>query len=56
VVLPKYENNRDELIKFVRNPYKIEPDYPPMPKLGLSEKEILSVVEYLLQQEKNRNK
>jgi hypothetical protein len=27
-----------------------------MPKLGLSEKEILSVVEYLLQQEKNRNK
>jgi cytochrome c len=56
VVLPKYENNREELIKFIRNPYKIEPDYPPMPKLGLSEKEILSVVEYLLQQEKNRNK
>ena len=54
-VLPKYENNRDELIKFIRNPYKIEPGYPPMPKLGLSEKEIMSVAEFLLQHEKNKN-
>jgi cytochrome c len=50
VVLPKYQDNGEELIKFIRNPYKIDANYPAMPKLGLSEKEIKSVVVYLYQE------
>ncbi len=54
-VLPKYENNRENLAEFIRNPKKIDPDYPAMPRLGLSEKEIKSVVAYLFQElEKSR--
>jgi cytochrome c len=54
-VLPKYQDNREELAQFIRNPYKIDPNYPAMPKLGLSEKEIKSIVAYLFQEyEKNQ--
>ena len=49
-VLGKYQNRPEGLIQFVRNPSKMNPDYPPMPKLGLSEKEIKSVAAYLLQE------
>lgn len=49
-VLGKYQNRSEELIQFVRNPSKMNPDYPAMPKLGLSEKEIKSVAAYLLQE------
>jgi cytochrome c len=49
-VLPKYQDNREELVEFIRNPYKIDENYPAMPKLGLSEKEIKSVVAYLFQE------
>jgi cytochrome c len=49
-VLGKYQNNPDALIQFIRNPNKVNPDYPAMPKLGLSEMEIKSVVAYLLQE------
>ncbi len=49
-VLGKYQNRPEELIAFVRNPYKVNPEYPAMPKLGLSEKDIKSVVAYLLQE------
>jgi cytochrome c551/c552 len=53
-VLPKYQDNREELMSFIRNPYKIDPNYPAMPKLGLSEKEIKSVVAFLLQKYENQ--
>jgi cytochrome c len=49
-VLGKYKNNTDGLIQFIRNPNKVNPDYPAMPKLGLAEKEIKSVAAYLLQE------
>lgn len=52
-VLPKYKDHQDELIKFIRKPYKVDANYPSMPKLGLSEKEILSIVEYLFQRYEN---
>jgi cytochrome c len=47
VVLPKYLDRQGELENFIRNPYKVDQNYPPMPKLGLSEKETKSVVAYL---------
>ncbi|MCI0494488.1 hypothetical protein L0Z72_05740, partial [candidate division KSB1 bacterium] len=34
-VLPKYENNIQNLIEFVSHPQKVNPDYPAMPSLGL---------------------
>lgn len=46
--LPKYEGKKDELIKFVLNPIKVNPDYPSMPNQGLKPKEAEAVVEYLL--------
>jgi len=49
-VLGKYENRPEDLIAFVRNPSKVNPEYPAMPKLGLSERDIKSVVAYLLQE------
>jgi cytochrome c len=47
VVLQKYLSRQGELENFIRNPYKVDQNYPPMPKLGLNEKEIKSVVAYL---------
>jgi cytochrome c len=47
-VLPKYLNDPEGLTNFIRKPVKVNPDYPPMPQLGLSEKEIKSVTVYLL--------
>ncbi len=52
-VLPKYADNKDELADFIRNPRKINPDYPAMPNLGLTEKEIKSVIAYLYQRINN---
>jgi cytochrome c len=46
--IDKYKNTRDEMIKFVNNPKKINPDYPVMPKPPISEKEVDLVVDYLL--------
>jgi len=47
-VIPKYEGNIDGLVAFLRNPTRVDPDYPPMPKLGLSEREARAVAEYLM--------
>ncbi len=46
-VLPKYIDRQSDLVDFIRNPYKVDQNYPAMPKLGLSQKEIQSVVAYL---------
>ncbi len=47
-VLPKYENDIQKLITFVSNPQKVNPDYPPMPNLGLKISEVEAVAGYLL--------
>ncbi len=47
-VLPEYRDDVEKLKAFVRNPVKENPDYPPMPKLGLTEEEIDGVAHYLL--------
>jgi cytochrome c len=53
-VLPKYVGKEEALRKFVSNPVKINPAYPPMPAQGLTPKQTLSVVAYILQEfEKN---
>lgn len=48
-VLPKYGDDEEMLKNFIRNPVKVNPDYPPMPKLGLKEEEIYAVATYLLE-------
>ncbi len=52
-VLPKYKGDLKKLKSFIKNPYKVNPDYPPMPNLGLKEKEIDAVIEYLMEELKN---
>jgi len=47
-VLPKYKGNVEKLKEFVKNPVKVNPEYPPMPNLGLTEEEIDGVAHYLL--------
>lgn len=46
-VLKKYTQQQDELIAFLKNPKKIDPQYPAMPNPGLSTIKIKSVVKYL---------
>ncbi len=46
--LPKYEGKRDLLVKFILNPVKVNPDYPPMPNQGLKPKEAEAIADYLL--------
>ncbi|MFN4111208.1 MAG: c-type cytochrome [Ignavibacteria bacterium] len=48
VVLKKYENNRDQLVKFILNPVKVDPAYPPMPAQGLIPTEAEAVADYIL--------
>lgn len=48
-VLPKYAGNKEKLVEFVKNPKKINPDYPQMPDLGLTDHQVRSVVAFLLQ-------
>lgn len=50
-VLPKYRKDPGKLKGFLRNPVKVDPGYPPMPNLGLSEGEIDAIAGYLLEQE-----
>jgi len=40
------------LIAFIKNPSKIDPNYPPMPNPGLKPNEVKAVVDYVLQQVK----
>ena len=45
--LPKYEGKKEELIKFIMNPVKMNPDYPAMPNQGLKPKEAEAVADFL---------
>jgi cytochrome c len=46
--LPKYEGKKAELVSFIMNPVKKNPDYPAMPNQGLKPKEAEAVADYLL--------
>lgn len=47
-VLPKYEGKRDQLIDFILNPRKINPELPSMPNQGLKPKEAEAIAEYIV--------
>jgi cytochrome c len=47
-VLPKYKGKQDDLIAFIKNPTKIDPQYPAMPNSGLTMIQIKSVVKFLM--------
>jgi cytochrome c551/c552 len=47
-VLPKYVGAPDKLLEYILNPTKVDPNYPAMPKLGLSRREARAVADYLL--------
>jgi cytochrome c551/c552 len=49
-VLPKYKDDVATLKTYVKKPYRINPDYPPMPALGLSDADVDAVVQYLFDQ------
>jgi cytochrome c len=49
-VLPKYKDQFDELKAYIKNPSKKNPDFPPMPSLGLSDTDVEAVAGYVLEQ------
>jgi cytochrome c len=49
LVLPKYINNPEALAKFILNPVKVDPAYPPMPAQGLRPKEAEAVAKYMIE-------
>jgi len=52
-VVPKYKGDPGKLKAFIRNPGKVNPAFPAMPKPPVNEEEIDSVVRYLLATVKN---
>jgi cytochrome c551/c552 len=48
-VLPKYEGKIDQLVGFILNPDKIDPQFPPMPNPGLKPNEAKAVAEYIME-------
>ncbi len=48
-VLKKYENRQGDMVKFILNPIKVDPNYPPMPNQGLKPKEAEAVVKYMFE-------
>jgi len=49
-VLLKYADKKDDMVKFILNPVKVNPDYPPMPNQGLKPEEATAVVEYMFKE------
>ena len=47
-VLPKYEGKRDDLIAFILNPRKINPEFTAMPNQGLKPKEAEAIADYIV--------
>jgi len=47
-VVPKYKGNVEMLKKFIRNPVKVNPALPAMPKPAIKEDEVDAVARYLL--------
>ena len=48
-VIPKYVGKEAQLVAFIRNPIKVNPDYPPMPNPGLKPAEAQAIAKYLLE-------
>lgn len=48
-VLPKYEGKKDELIAFIKNPVKVDPNYTAMPNPGLTSIQVKAVVKFLME-------
>ncbi len=48
-VLQKYDGKIEELVKFVLNPVKIDPKFPPMPNQGLKPNEAEAVSKYIME-------
>ena len=53
-VLPKYVGKEAQLVAFIRNPGKVNPDYPPMPNPGLKPNEAEAMAKYLLETYKEK--
>ncbi len=51
-VVPKYKGNVEKLKAFIRNPVKVNPALPAMPKPAIKEDEVDAVARYLLSQVK----
>jgi cytochrome c len=47
-VIPKYVGKEAQLVAFLRNPVKVNPDYPPMPNPGLKPAEAEALAKYLI--------
>jgi cytochrome c len=52
--LPKYEGKLDQLVAFIRNPTKKNPDYPSMPNPALKPAEAQAIAEWLLKTYKTK--
>jgi cytochrome c len=52
-VVPKYEGNVEKLKAFIRNPVKVDPALPAMPKPAIKEDEVDAVARYLLSKVKD---
>ncbi len=48
-VLPKYDGKMDNLVKFILNPVKVNPEYTAMPSQGLNPKEAEAVADYIME-------
>jgi cytochrome c len=47
--VPTFNGDVKKLSAFIQNPYKVFPDYPPMPNPGLKPKEADAVAQYLIE-------
>ncbi|MBN1299665.1 MAG: hypothetical protein JW995_00470 [Melioribacteraceae bacterium] len=47
-ILQKYEGKKEQLVQFILNPVKVDPNYPPMPNQGLKPKEAEAVTDYII--------
>ena len=48
-VLSKYIGKKEELVKFLMNPVKIDPNYPAMPNQALKTKEAEALADYMFE-------
>jgi len=55
-VLPQFEGKMDDLVKFILNPVKVNPDYPNMPNQGLRPKEARAIAEFIMKTYKKGKK
>ncbi len=49
LVLTKYIGKKDELVKFLLNPVKVDPEYPAMPNQALKPKEAEAIADYMFE-------